>query len=91
MRESESDIGELQFPTLQAFRYKKVLPLLWEWYDNHTELQPFVLPSILAAAHIAEKADFDVHLHDRLVAALRGQKSKHVSHVPPRKFVSFAQ
>ncbi|KAM3181868.1 hypothetical protein ACTXT7_013503 [Hymenolepis weldensis] len=60
----------------EAFRYKKVLPLLWEWYDNHAELQSFVLPSILAAIHIAEKADFDLYLYDRLIAVLRGHKSK---------------
>ncbi|VDK21777.1 unnamed protein product [Taenia asiatica] len=60
----------------EDFRYKKVLPLLWEWYDNHPDLQSFVLPSILAATHIAEKSDFDHHLHDRLCSALRSHRSK---------------
>ncbi|VDN99630.1 unnamed protein product [Rodentolepis nana] len=60
----------------EAFRYKKVLPLLWEWYDTHVELQSFVFPSILATTHIAEKVDFDLYLHDRLVAVLRGPKNK---------------
>ncbi|KAM7537899.1 hypothetical protein Aperf_G00000078825 [Anoplocephala perfoliata] len=65
----------------ETFRYKKVLPLLWEWYDNHTELQSFVLPSILTTTDIAEKVDFDLHIHDRLVAALRSQKSSQTTMV----------
>ncbi|VDM30296.1 unnamed protein product [Hydatigera taeniaeformis] len=60
----------------EDFRYKKVLPLLWEWYDSHPDLQSFVLPSILAATHIADRADFDLYLHDRLCSALRGHRSK---------------
>ncbi|KAH9282169.1 SCY1-like protein 2 [Echinococcus granulosus] len=63
----------------EDFRYKKVLPLLWEWYDSHPDLQSFVLPSILAATHIAERADFDLHLHDRLCSALRSHRSKQTS------------
>ncbi|KAL5105997.1 SCY1-like protein 2 [Taenia crassiceps] len=60
----------------EDFRYKKVLPLLWEWYDSHPDLQSFVLPSILAATHIAERTDFDLHLHDRLCSTLRSHRSK---------------
>ncbi|CUT99014.1 protein kinase [Echinococcus multilocularis] len=63
----------------EDFRYKKVLPLLWEWYDSHPDLQSFVLPSILAATHIAERADFNLHLHDRLCSALRSHRSKQTS------------
>ncbi|VDD79722.1 unnamed protein product [Mesocestoides corti] len=56
--------------------YKKVLPLLWDWYDNHPDLQSFVVPSILATAHIAEKEDFETHLRERLCSVLKGPKSK---------------
>uniref|UniRef100_A0A5K3EIQ4 Protein kinase domain-containing protein n=1 Tax=Mesocestoides corti TaxID=53468 RepID=A0A5K3EIQ4_MESCO len=60
----------------ETFRYKKVLPLLWDWYDNHPDLQSFVVPSILATAHIAEKEDFETHLRERLCSVLKGPKSK---------------
>ncbi|BHF76140.1 hypothetical protein SprV_0501923800 [Sparganum proliferum] len=62
-----------------SFRYSKVLPLLWNWYDQNADLRSFVLPSILTVVHIAEKGEYDAYLHDRLTEILKQEKSKQTS------------
>ncbi|KER24628.1 hypothetical protein T265_14379, partial [Opisthorchis viverrini] len=58
-----------------VLRYKRILPLLLNWYEKSTELSPFVLPSLLTMIHVAENDDFEAYLREPLMKIMTQRKT----------------
>ncbi|GAA52007.1 SCY1-like protein 2 [Clonorchis sinensis] len=70
-------------PTSQLFalvlRYKRILPLLLNWYEKSADLSPFVLPSLLTMIHVAENDDFEAYLREPLMKIMTQRKTLQTS------------
>ncbi|OON22959.1 hypothetical protein X801_01132, partial [Opisthorchis viverrini] len=62
-----------------VLRYKRILPLLLNWYEKSTELSPFVLPSLLTMIHVAENDDFEAYLREPLMKIMTQRKTLQTS------------
>ncbi|CAL8081538.1 unnamed protein product [Calicophoron daubneyi] len=63
----------------QVVRYEYILPMLIRWYNDCTELAPFVLPSLLTMIQSAKRDEYAKFLRGHLLDIISREKTVQIS------------